>query len=657
MKINLCSGTVRIPGWINVDIRNADINIDLERESLPFPDASTEAVACISAINYFTRARALELFKEIRRVLVPGGLLRVGVQDLRILARAYLENDVTFWFQTLPDRTPRFPGATIADKFNGFFYGFPAHGKTCKYIYDSESLAYLLSEAGFINIAQRAYRQSLLTDVEGLDNRPEQMFFMEARRPQNGLLDRATNLATNERKEQAWQFVLAAVNQNPKDIQAYAAAATTALETGQPDQALKALAAAPTDPKLDLLRQSATRLSALKKPKTSTILSKDALDALDARPGTVLDDAPHLRAAMDWLAHARTVSMDRGVPALYDMIHRTWQVSYPETTGYIISTALAYSRLTGDAAWTDAAVDMGLWEIDIQSPSGGAGEPLGVFIPKPRVFNTGQVILGWLALWRHTGRREFLDAAATAGDFVLENMDPDGAWRRYVYQGPRAYKARVSWALLELYGACGERRYRDEATRALNWTLARACPDGWYTQNSLTDPESPWTHLVGYVLVGLAQALRTEKAQVDRDSLLHLLDQAALHLCRRVAAMESDGSLATLRGLPGTFGPGWRSADTWSCVTGNAQLAHFLLIMSHLGRCKDCRAAADALIVQCKRTQLLGTNDPALKGGLPGSTPLGGGYCAYMIPNWGVKFFADCLLARAGQDNPGNCLG
>lgn len=663
MKVNLCSGAQRIPGWVGVDICNADVNIDLEKDLLPFPDQSVQAVACISAINYFTRARALEILTDVRRALAPGGVLRVGVQDLRVLARAYLDEDESFWMQTLPDGGPRFPGATMADKFNGFFTGFVAHGKPCRHVYDAVSLARLLAEAGFTDIAPCAYRHGSIPDVEALDNRPEQMFFMEARRPGANLLETARALVADGRKEQGWQWVLAAVDQDEANVEARAMAATMSLETGLPEQAVKALEGAPEDRGLALLRNSAERMRALKASKVAPPVSRNALDALDSRPGSVLDDETHLRACMDWLANARAVSADRGAPALYEMIGRSWQVSYPETTGYIIASALAYARLTGDARWAEAAVDMGRWEIDIQSPGGGAGEPLGVFIPKPRVFNTGQVMLGWLALWRHTGQREFLDAATRAGDFVLKNLDPDGAWRRYVYQGPRAYKSRVSWALLELFDAGGEERFRDGAARSLAWALRHAQPDGWFSQNSLTAPDRPWTHLVGYVLVGLAQALRLPSFPLEKEPCLAVLEQAATHLGRRVDAMRADGSLARLRGLPGTFGPGWESPDAWNCVTGTAQLAHFLLIMADLnhgaslGRGSRHRAAADLLIDQCKRTQFLGTGDPALDGGLPGSTPLGGGYCAYMVPNWGVKFFADCLLARAGQDTPGNCLG
>jgi hypothetical protein len=68
--------------------------------------------------------------------------------------------------------------------------------------------------------------------------------------------------------------------------------------------------------------------------------------------------------------------------------------------------------------------------------------------------------------------------------------------------------------------------------------------------------------------------------------------------------------------------------------------------------------AADGLLADLKRIHLLdGISDPALYGGLPGAYPVGGPYCAYSIPNWGVKFFADALLQSIGPLGNKTCLG
>jgi predicted SAM-dependent methyltransferase len=181
LRLNLCAGPIRIPGWISIDIQSdVDIKLDLARSNLPFDDGSAAAVACISAINYFTHVRAAELVQETHRVLQPGGVARFAVQDMALLAKRYVERDTAFFDQRLANGRPRFEGETMGDRFVAWFYGYRAGGTPCRYAYDFESLARLFARAGFSAIEQRPFRSSQLVDVEALDNRPDQMFFLEA---------------------------------------------------------------------------------------------------------------------------------------------------------------------------------------------------------------------------------------------------------------------------------------------------------------------------------------------------------------------------------------------------------------------------------------------------------------------------------------------
>ncbi len=180
-KVNLCCGIQKVPGYLGVDFnRGADLIIDLNRHDLPFDSNSLEAVACISAINYFTRSRAQEIINEVYRVLKPGGITRFATQDLENIAKRYVEKDITFFFQKLPNGQERFEGRTLGEKFAAWFYGYEIKGISCKYFYDYESLADLFKNAGFSIIDKKAYLESNLEHIELIDNRPEQMFFLEA---------------------------------------------------------------------------------------------------------------------------------------------------------------------------------------------------------------------------------------------------------------------------------------------------------------------------------------------------------------------------------------------------------------------------------------------------------------------------------------------
>jgi len=179
-RLNLCSGGRTIPGYCDLDICDADIVMDLSHGNLPFRDDSLDSVVCMSAINYFTRDRGREIIAEVHRTLKPGGVARFGVQDLEKIARWYVEKNNEFFFQKLPDGRERFEGVTLGDKFASWFYGYVSAGGACRYFYDYESLAWIFKDLGFSVVEKRNYMESRLSGMQAIDNRPEQMFYLEA---------------------------------------------------------------------------------------------------------------------------------------------------------------------------------------------------------------------------------------------------------------------------------------------------------------------------------------------------------------------------------------------------------------------------------------------------------------------------------------------
>ncbi|HET6437337.1 MAG TPA: methyltransferase domain-containing protein, partial [Anaeromyxobacter sp.] len=674
-KVNLCSGARKLSGYVNVDLApGSDLVLDLEHSLLPFPDESVDVLVCMSAINYFTRARAQEILLDVHRVLRPGGIVRFGTQDLRVLTRRYLDRDEAFWCQKLPDGRDRFPGPTLADKLNEFFYGFHSHGKPCRFVHDFESLRELFRAAGFEDIFERRFRESALPDVDQIDNRPEQMFFMEASkaseraqepagrsahragqvppRPHPAAAHPPSDAGGELEPERAWQRLLSRLTKDPGDAEAAReCAATLERQERFDDLALlwtRYLSAHPGDPDASRLNGEAKRRAAEHRAALEKRARGNAsqVSRLRDHQNRVLPDREHLDAAMSWLCRAQDHNGRGGVSAMYTVATRSWAVDYPETTGYLIPTFLAYAELTGSAEHLARARRMAEWELAIQAPDGGAGEPVGVFGQSPRVFNTGQVLLGWLALHRHAPDPRYLDASRRAGDWISASIEPDGSWCRNTYRGPRAYKSRVAWALLELHSATGEERYREAAERAIGWTLSRALPNGWFADCSLSDPEKPWTHLIGYVLVGLQEALQHASTHIDRGAAEALLDRAAQGIS--IAYLEAKQAAPhRFVPLPGTFDRRWLPGDRWSCVTGTAQLEFFLRRLGQRRAEQAYLQTADALLDEVKRLHLLdGITDPDLHGGLPGSHPIEEGYCSGALPNWGVKFFADGLIQR-----------
>ncbi|GEO82181.1 methyltransferase domain-containing protein [Pararhodospirillum oryzae] len=680
LRINLCSGSQRPQGFVNIDQGNADLALDLDRDLLPFPDNSALLVVCMSAINYFSRDRAVEIVRDVHRVLKPGGVARFGVQDLAVLARKYLEQDAGFFFQKLPNGMDRFPGATFADKLNGFFYGFAVGSKHCRYVYDFPALKALFQEAGFTLVEQRGFQESRFPEAAALDNRPEQMFYLEAVKAPQGLdleadtLKRA--LAEDQAQnrlysEEAWQRVLRLLDLTPGDRSVVEMASTITLTANRPEEAVRAwedyLAVRPGDVEainlLQALRQTAQRQQGARQALMQQ--QRPALRlAWPAPRNTVEPDRAHLESAMSWLLRSQAARTDGGSSAQYMMDQERWDVSYPETTGYIIPSLLAWERLSGDERALPAARRMADWEIRIQSPTGGTGEALGHYIRRPRVFNTGQVLLGWVALARRTGEAAYRDAALRAARWIIRLQEADGRWENYTYAGARSYKVRVAWALLEVARLTGDDACLKAGLAGLAWTRAQIQPNGWFANTSLTDPQRPWTHLIGYTQVGLLESLRCcERMGVavpDREGLLALLHVSARgNVAGYLQSRKPGATPWPFLGLRATYAPDWSSNDAWSCVTGNAQIAFFLRRLMPLVHDPLLTEAADLLISDLKRTQFP-TSAPNvnLQGGLPGADPMEAPYVSFGIPNWGVKFFADALLERLlVSDEALDCIG
>src|SRR5467141_697083 len=177
----------------------------------------------------------------------------------------------------------------------------------------------------------------------------------------------------------------------------------------------------------------------LQKVRAHPMLNPVALEELwHERAGHAVDPThgPHLLAALDWLARAQAASGDGGFARGYSLAwnpyfrSRGWQPSYPETTGYIIPTFYLAARHLGRPELAQCAERAAHWEVEVQLPSGAVrGGVMGEHTA-PAVFNTGQVLFGWLAAFGETGSGVFAGAARRAACFLLATLDEDGLWRR-----------------------------------------------------------------------------------------------------------------------------------------------------------------------------------------------------------------------------------
>lgn len=390
------------------------------------------------------------------------------------------------------------------------------------------------------------------------------------------------------------------------------------------------------------------RLGGLARPRTAGAL-------LAPRRAMVGSDAEHLAAAVAWLERAQDAGTGGGVAARFDLA-TGWDAPYPETTGYIIGSLLHEADRTGRSSLVDRAVRMGDWLRTVQHAEGYV--PGGLLRPergsgRPEVFNTGQVVFGWLALFEVTENPRFADAARRAATWLVEVQDSDGAWRRHsLHDGAHTYYSRVTWALARAGTVLADDRFTAAAARSIDWICDQATSGGWIGHMSFTDGRDPLTHTVAYTIEGLLECAHL----LDRPRAWEVGRGALEALAAAYRSPASGARLAPGSGLAATFRPDWTGSATYECVTGSAQMALCCQRVDAREPDPALRRFADDLVASVKRAQPLVGSD-GVRGGVPGSAPLWGGYGSFKYLNWAAKFTVDVLLDRVVGGLPADRFG
>lgn len=199
VKVNIGSGMIIMPGWINIDsglfiliakmprailvvknlvfthgmrrgekndtydfIRNSNYFMRNIQYGIPLGDETVDFIYSSHFLEHLFNDDAKIFLKETFRVLKKGGSIRLCVPDLEVVISQYCSGSKEKALAYL-----------YSSSRSGYF---AAH----KYMYDYGMLKEELEKIGFSDIYRCGYGQGITPDIEELDNQPEDTLYIEA---------------------------------------------------------------------------------------------------------------------------------------------------------------------------------------------------------------------------------------------------------------------------------------------------------------------------------------------------------------------------------------------------------------------------------------------------------------------------------------------
>jgi len=162
------------------------------RKRLPFATSSVDYIYTSHFLEHLYRYQVIKLLIECKRVLRPGGIMRVVVPDLKIFAKRYVNNDMEF-FRSLSGAKTSISLENISDLLVYHFYGYDCWCEPTflqklhrifirghLWMYDYESLSKILYEVGFTNVWNCQGGVGKVPDIDFLDVSRDNSLFIEA---------------------------------------------------------------------------------------------------------------------------------------------------------------------------------------------------------------------------------------------------------------------------------------------------------------------------------------------------------------------------------------------------------------------------------------------------------------------------------------------
>lgn len=340
----------------------------------------------------------------------------------------------------------------------------------------------------------------------------------------------------------------------------------------------------------------------------------------------VLSNAEHAHSAVNWLINSNKIVEGDGFPHSFHFF-RGWMPPYPETTGYIIPTLILSADKFNTNPATHEIHRSWDWLKKIQSDEGYFTDLQG----NPQVFDTGQILIGANFLYRN----KIINTADTirnSCDWLVKQQSCNGEFITNSYNRvPHTYYSRVAAALMEAGILIECDKYFDSGLKLLEWVIQNQNKNDWIENMSFSN-DYPYSHTMIYTLEGLfAGYIFTGDTR-----MLNSIIAFANKLLKSIS--ETGGIIRS------QYNNEFLPVTDEICITGLCQWSALCFRLDSLGH-SNFRKQGITSLDRAKRLQIKSINK-LINGGLPGSQPSYGKYMRFSIPNWGVKFFIDALIAE-----------
>jgi SAM-dependent methyltransferase len=176
-RLNWGCGEHVAAGWINSDVKDqpgVDLVADI-RHGLPLESDSIDYAVSIHALPEFSHPELVPALEELRRVLAPGGTLRLALPDLRRGIDAYLAGDENY-FKVGRDEVASLGGRFVTQML---WYGYS------RSLFTADFALELLERAGFEKVGECSHGETAsgIAEIVELDNREDESLFVEGRKP------------------------------------------------------------------------------------------------------------------------------------------------------------------------------------------------------------------------------------------------------------------------------------------------------------------------------------------------------------------------------------------------------------------------------------------------------------------------------------------